>query len=122
MKLRFAAAARRELNEAAIWLELQENGLGERFLEEVAQARRLILEYPQAWHPLGSRLRRCHLKRFRYGLIYRGRARSAETRVLAGPARLIQQERYYSSLPTAHSSLTAYRSPLTAHCSRLTNH
>lgn len=71
MKFRFAAAARRELNEAAIWLELQEVGLGERFLEEVAQVRRLILEYPDAWHPLGPRLRRCHLKRFRYGLIYR---------------------------------------------------
>lgn len=71
MKLRFAAAARQELNEAAIWLELQEPGLGERFLKEVAQARRLILEYPDAWHPLGVRLRRCHLKRFRYGLIYR---------------------------------------------------
>lgn len=38
MKFRFAAAARRELNEAAIWLELQETGLGERFLLEVAQA------------------------------------------------------------------------------------
>ena len=71
MKLRFAEAAQRELNEAALWLELQGAGLGERFLLEVAQARRLILDYPQAWHPLGARLRRCHLKRFRYGLIYR---------------------------------------------------
>lgn len=71
MKLRFSAAARRELNEAALWLELQEAGLGERFLEEVAQVRRLILEHPDAWHPLGPLLRRCHLKRFRYGLIYR---------------------------------------------------
>jgi toxin ParE1/3/4 len=71
MKLRFAAAARRELNDAAIWLELQETGLGERFLLEVAQARRLILEHPNAWHPMGTTLRRCHLKRFRYGLIYR---------------------------------------------------
>jgi plasmid stabilization system protein ParE len=74
MKLRFSAAARRELNEAALWLELQEGGLGERFLEEVAQARRLILENPEAWHPLGPFLRRCHLKRFRYGLIYRIKA------------------------------------------------
>lgn len=71
MKLRFAAAAQRELNDAAIWLELQESGLGERFLLEIAQARRLILEYPYAWHPMGKTLRRCHLKRFRYGLIYR---------------------------------------------------
>ena len=71
MKLRFAESARRELNEAALWLELQEAGLGERFLLEVAQARRLILEYPCAWHPMGASLRRCHLKRFRYGLIDR---------------------------------------------------
>ena len=51
----------------------KEIGLGERFLEEVAQVRRLILEYPDAWHSLGPHLRRCHLKRFRYGLIYRVR-------------------------------------------------
>ena len=70
MKLRFSAAARRDLNEAALWLELQQPGLGERFLEEVAQAQRLILDHPEAWHPLGPRLRRCRLKRFRYGLIY----------------------------------------------------
>jgi hypothetical protein len=65
MKLRFAATARRELNEAAIWLELQETGLGERFLLEVVQARQLILEHPNAWHPMGATLCRCHLKRFR---------------------------------------------------------
>jgi|LauGreDrversion4_2_1035121.scaffolds.fasta_scaffold1236145_1 toxin ParE2 len=71
MKLRFAAAAQRELNEAALWLELQEAGLGERFLLEIAQARQLILEFPDAWHPMSKSLRRCHLKRFHYGLIYR---------------------------------------------------
>ncbi len=71
MNLRFAEAARRELNDAALWLELQEAGLGERFLLEVAQARQMILAHPHAWHPMGANLRRCHLKRFRYGLIYR---------------------------------------------------
>lgn len=71
MNLRFAEAAGRELSEAALWLELQEPGLGERFLIEVVQARRLILDFPNAWHPMGANLRRCHLKRFRYGLIYR---------------------------------------------------
>jgi plasmid stabilization system protein ParE len=71
VRVRFAEAARRELNDSALWLELQEAGLGERFLLEVAQARRMILDYPFAWHPMGASLRRCHLKRFRYGLIYR---------------------------------------------------
>ena len=83
MKLRFSAAARRDLNEAALWLELQQPGLGERFLKEVAQAQRLILDRPEAWHPLGLRLRRCRLKRFRYGLIYRLTADAIEVIAIA---------------------------------------
>ena len=51
MNLRFAEAERRELNEAAIWLELQEAGLGERFLLEVTQARRMTIEHPHAALP-----------------------------------------------------------------------
>lgn len=54
MKLRLAAAARRELNEAALWLELQETGLGERFLLDAAQARWLILDFPHAYHPVDA--------------------------------------------------------------------
>ena len=83
MKLRFSTAARREVNEAAIWLEMQERGLGERFLQEVAQARQQILANPDAWHPLGALLRRCHLKRFRYGLIYRVRVDVVEVIAVA---------------------------------------
>jgi plasmid stabilization system protein ParE len=71
MKFRFAEAARRELNEAAAWLEEQEAGLGMRFLAEISEARQRIIDFPAAWAPLGKGLRRCHLKRFRYGLIYR---------------------------------------------------
>ncbi len=78
MMVRFAEAARRELDEAAIWLEQQEAGLGERFLSEVAEARQMILAYPNAWQPMGASLRRCHLKRFRYGLIYRIRGEVIE--------------------------------------------
>ena len=87
MKLRFADAARRELQEAAIYLETEEDGLGMRFLDAVGAARKQILMAPLAWHPLGQGLRRCHLKRFRYGLIYRIRGQSIEIIAVAHDSR-----------------------------------
>lgn len=87
MKLHFADAARRELQEAAIYLEAEEAGLGIRFLDAVSVARKQILVAPLAWHPLGHGLRRCHLKRFRYGLIYRIRGQSVEIIAVAHDSR-----------------------------------
>ena len=78
MKLRFSDAARRELREATIYLETKEVGLGMRFLGAVDVARKQILEAPHAWHPIGQGLRRCHLKSFQYGLIYRMRGQLVE--------------------------------------------
>ncbi len=88
MKFRFAEAARRELNEAATWLEEQESGLGMRFLAEISEARQRIIDYPAAWVQLGKGLRRCHLKRFRYGLIYRIKGDVVEIIAVAHDRRL----------------------------------
>jgi plasmid stabilization system protein ParE len=87
MKLRFADAARSELQEAALYLEAEEAGLGMRFLDAVSAARKQILAAPLAWHPLGQGLRRCHLKRFRYGLIYRIRGQVIEIIAVAHDSR-----------------------------------
>ena len=46
-----------------------------------------IRMYPLAWHPLGRTLRRCHLKRFRYGVIYRIRGEQAGVIVIAHDSR-----------------------------------
>ena len=37
---------------------------------EVDRARQRIIDFPNAWHPLGDGVRRCRLDRFPYGLIY----------------------------------------------------
>lgn len=87
MILRFADAARQELLEAFDYLETEETGLGLRFLDAVGVARKQILEAPLAWHPLGQGLRRCHLKRFRYGLIYRIRGQLIEIIAVAHDSR-----------------------------------
>ena len=78
MTVRFFGAAREELLASAVYLEQQEPGLGDRFLDFVNRALLLIERHPQAWSPIGRGLRCCRLAVFRYGLIYRIRAGQIE--------------------------------------------
>jgi plasmid stabilization system protein ParE len=73
-KYRFTSAALFELAEATLHYEQKENGLGVTFLDEVDAALERILRFPQAWHPLSSRTRRCRTHRFPFGLLYQIRS------------------------------------------------
>ena len=73
MTVRFFGAAREEILESALYLEHQEMGLGDRFLDAIDQALILIEQHPRAWSPIGRGLRCCRLVVFQYGLIYRER-------------------------------------------------
>jgi len=70
MKLRLIDAARDDLREAFDWYEGQTPSLGSIFLDQFEHAQRAFREYPNAWHPLGSGVRRCRLGQFPYGIIY----------------------------------------------------
>ena len=70
MNLRFLEPAQAELDEAIQWYANQAPGLGDAFLIEVLAALKLIQQFPHAWHPLSSEIRRCRLKRFPYSAIY----------------------------------------------------
>ncbi|MCX7192150.1 MAG: type II toxin-antitoxin system RelE/ParE family toxin [Proteobacteria bacterium] len=87
MHLYFSIAAREELDEAFEYLELQQLGLGYRFTNDVDEALARIRSQPLAWHPLNKYLRRCHLKHFRYGLIYRIFGGQAEILAVAHDSR-----------------------------------
>ena len=87
MRLYFAAAAREELDAAFEYFELRQTCLGYRFIAEVDEALLRIRNQPLAWHPLGKYLRRCHLKHFRYGLIYRLRGEQVEILAVAHDSR-----------------------------------
>lgn len=70
MKVEIAPAALDEVREAADWYEERQAGLGAALVDAFEHGLRQIADHPQAWHALGSRLRRYRLDRFPYGIIY----------------------------------------------------
>jgi plasmid stabilization system protein ParE len=68
--VRFLETAEIELDQAVHWYDAQALGLGKAFLIEVLSAVDRVERFPEAWHPLSERIRRCRLSRFPYGLIY----------------------------------------------------
>lgn len=70
MNIRFLEPAIRELDETISFFEHEQEGLGDTFVTDVTHALNSIAAFPNAWHPLSPRTRRCRLRRFPYGLIY----------------------------------------------------
>jgi plasmid stabilization system protein ParE len=70
VSLRWAQAARVELEDAVEWYEAQVEGLGDHLMKEIVAATALIEQFPDAWHPLSGRSRSHRLNRFPYSLIY----------------------------------------------------
>jgi toxin ParE2 len=68
--VRIIEAAELELDEAVSYYEAQRGGLGREFAQAVAQAIVRIEARPEAWLKVGTRLRRCRLVRFPYGVLY----------------------------------------------------
>ncbi len=81
MKVRFLTPARDELRDGIQYYELQRNGLGRDFRDEVRAAIALIREYPLAWQSFSANTRRCILRRFPYAVVYQ--IRESEILVVA---------------------------------------
>lgn len=71
MNYLFLDAAERELYEAVAYYEESSEGLGLEFSREVFATVSRIFKFPEAWSPYSNRTRRCLLKRFPYGIVYR---------------------------------------------------
>ncbi|MEX1356316.1 MAG: type II toxin-antitoxin system RelE/ParE family toxin [Desulfobacterales bacterium] len=71
MKIRFLEIAQIELDQAIDYYNYESPGLGDDFLAEVLKTLDRIGEYPEAWHRLSQRTRRCKTRRFPYGIIYK---------------------------------------------------
>ena len=70
MSIRLLEPAQAELDEAITWYAEQAPGLGDAFLIEALKTIQLIVNFPQAWHPLTPLIRRCRLRRFPYSVVY----------------------------------------------------
>jgi plasmid stabilization system protein ParE len=70
MRVVFSALARKELNDATHYYELEYAGLGQRFKKEVREASLRIARYPRAWSVERGEIRKCLLHKFPYKLLY----------------------------------------------------
>ena len=70
MKIVFSRYAKMELDDAACFYDLEFEGLGRKFQEEVKNAAIRISEYPKAWSVECGDIRKCLLHKFPYNLLY----------------------------------------------------
>ncbi len=70
MTLIFDPLARLEYNDAFEYYEAQEHGLGEKFRLSVWAAVEILQRYPEIGEEVREGIRKIHLRRFPYKLIY----------------------------------------------------
>lgn len=70
MNIEFILPAEHEFFEAIDYLNSESEGLGYEFAAEVKSTLERIIQFPNAWHPLSERTRRCRTKRFPYSIVY----------------------------------------------------
>jgi len=70
MKVIFSKYARQEFDDAAQYYEVEYQGLGKRFRDEVRKTAKRISEYPEAWSFARGEVRKCILHKFPYKLLY----------------------------------------------------
>ena len=70
MEVIFSKYAKLELEDATLFYELEFEGLGRRFKEEVKKAAIRVSEYPKAWSVERGDIRKCLLHKFPYKLLY----------------------------------------------------
>ena len=70
MRVVFSKIARQELDDATCYYEIEFQGLGKRFREEVRMAIKRISEYPEAWSVERGDIRKYLLHKFPYKLLY----------------------------------------------------
>ena len=81
MNYSFHPHAEKELEEIENYYDSIREELGDRFREDIEITVSRILKFPNSWQPLSPIVRRCRLKSFPYGIVYR--IKPHEIRLLA---------------------------------------
>jgi hypothetical protein len=78
MNYHFVPHASQELTDASLYYSKLEPSLGASFRAEIERAIALILLLPSAWPLLTKTARRCCMRRFPYGIVYRTHGHQVE--------------------------------------------
>ena len=70
MNIRFLEPARNELDDAVDWYEMEQNGLGRRFLAGIQSVLKRISVFPDSCALIAPGLRRCLTRKFPYMVVY----------------------------------------------------
>ena len=70
MNLQILQSAESEIAEAMDYYNLQDPGLGYGFAVEVKESINRIISFPNAWPQFDQEIRKCHVHRFPYGILY----------------------------------------------------
>ncbi len=70
MKVSILDEASKELDDAFNYYQYQQENLGYRFISKFSDTLELIKSYPNSWHPLSKKVRRCLIRNFPYGIIF----------------------------------------------------
>ncbi|MEX2212551.1 MAG: type II toxin-antitoxin system RelE/ParE family toxin [Phycisphaeraceae bacterium] len=92
MNVRFLRGVHDELIEAMDWYSAQKPGLGDRFVREFWSTVSQIGDTPTAYSKVSRTARKCNLKHFEYGIIYRVRE---QTIVVAAVMHLKRRPGYW---------------------------
>jgi plasmid stabilization system protein ParE len=74
----FDPHARQELKDAVLYFNKINTALGSSFASEVERTIARILRFPEAWPLVTRSARRCRMRRFPYGIVYRLREKEIE--------------------------------------------
>ncbi len=74
MKLRWHENARAEVDESAAFYEDKQPGLAQHFLDDLEDALHRIQRHPLLYRRVEGDLRKCRVRHFPYGVIYRVRS------------------------------------------------
>lgn len=94
MKVRYLRTAEYELDDAYVYYQSEQKGLGIRFVSEVTESIARICEFPESYPTIGKHSRRCLIHKFPYGIIYQ---HSPESILVIAIAHLNREPDYWIS-------------------------
>ena len=71
MKFEFLEIAQKEFDDSFEYYEFQQKDLGYRFVDEIKKSIERISFFPHTWQKITTNTRRCLVKSFPYGVIYK---------------------------------------------------